>query len=456
MATPCMRNELNLFSMPPVQVSIEGGQWTEVVPLTSLNGGSTTTIEFVKGASADHFYDLSKTLFYVQCKITKADGGEVGGEDLVSTANNTLATMFNQVEVSLNGERVSSASLNYPYKAYLETHLGHGKEAKSSRLSAQFYQNDSNLGVNEPKPSKPAGSTDEPPFNPGLLYRHEKCGKNEAFEMIGRPNCDIFNVKRFLIPGVEIRLRFTRSKDSFCLMTPDKENEEFKINILDAKLMFHRVSVSPSLALAVERTLDVKPALYPMVRTETRVFHIASDRYGASIDNLFGGVLPKRITLGMVRNEAYNGDYHQNPFNFEHFNLNKLVLYCDGERIPWNELKLDYGKGDFLQGYYTLFAGGDGIDSDGGNGISRAGYLDGSVLFCFDLTPDQSAANAGHVCPERRGNLRIDLEFGKRLPTTVNLVALCEFDTVLAIDKVRNVIFDYTPPTPPTVRSRTG
>lgn len=453
-----MHSELNLFSQPPVQVSIEDGQWSEVSPLTSLNGGTSKTIEFLKGASADDFYDLSKTLLYVKCLITKADGSEVPDGKRVAPVNNLLSSMFSQVDVSLNGERVSSASLNYGYKAYLETHLGHSKEAKTSRLSSQLYVRDSNLSISDPKPQKGnEEDAEEPPLNPGLAYRYEKCGKNKAFEMIGRPNCDIFNVARYLIPGVDIRMRFTRSSDAFCLMTRDGETEEFKINVLAANLLFRRVTVSPSLALAVERTLDSQPALYPMVRTETRVFHVEGGRYGTVFENLFGGVLPKRITLGLVDNKAYNGDYHKNPFNFKHFDLNKMVLYCGGERIPWNELKLDYKNNDFLHGYYTLFAGGDGIDADSGNGISREEYLDGSVLYCLDLTPDQSAASAGHVCPERRGNLRIDLGFGNRLPDTVNLVALCEFDTILAIDKARNVTLDYTPPPPSgSVRGRSA
>ena len=94
MATPCMRGELNLFNTPPVQVSVEGGQWVEVSPITSLNGGATTTIEFVKTASADHFYDLSKTLLCVKCKITNSDGSPIDANKKVAPANSTLATVF--------------------------------------------------------------------------------------------------------------------------------------------------------------------------------------------------------------------------------------------------------------------------------------------------------------------------------------------------------------------------
>ena len=187
----------------------------------------------------------------------------------------------------------------------------------------------------------------------------------------------------------------------------------------------------------------MQPAQYPLVRTETRVFHIPSGVSSYTQDNLFGNQLPKRITLGLVNNVAYNGDITKNPFNFEDFKLNKLVLYSDGERTPWSELKVNYKTNHFLQGYFTLFAGGDGVYADTGNALSREDYLDGNALYCFDLTPDQSASNAGHVNPEKRGNLRIDIGFATPLAQVVNVVALCEFDGVISIDKARNVTTDF-------------
>ena len=444
-----MRNELNLFTLPPVQVSIDGGRWGEVVPLTSLNAGSRTVIEFVKGASAEHYYDLSKTLLYVKCKITKANGKDVEEGKKVAPVNNTLASIFNQVDVWLNSELVSSSSSNYAYKGYLETHLGSSKDAKNGRLSAHMYTQDSNLGEVDPDPELD-GAGNPKPYNPGLKYRHELTKQSKTFELMGKPSCDIFNITRYLIPGVEIRMRFSASNHSFCLLSP--EGEEYMMNFLDAKLIFHRVSITPSLSLAIERTLDLQPALYPMVRTETRVFHITDDRADAMVDNLYGGVLPKRVTIGLVKNEAYNGDYSKNPFNFEHFGLTRAELFCDGERFPWNELNLDCSKDEFLQGYYTLFTGADALDAETSCGISRGEYLDGNALICYDLTPDQSAASANHVCPERNGNLRVKLHFSQKLPKSVNLIALFEFDCVMAIDKARKVTYDYTPPSPALVR----
>ena len=436
----CLRSELNLFSQPPVQLSIDGGRWGEVVPLTSLDAGSRTVIEFVKGASAEHYYDLSKTLLYLKCKITKGDGSSLGNGAKVAPVNNTLGSVFSQADVWFNSELVSSSSSHYAYKSYLEAHLGSSKDVKNGRLSAAMYTEDSNLDEIDP----------ESDSNPGLKYRYEKCGRNNTFELMGKPSCDIFNITRYLIPGVEIRVRFSASNNNFCLIAPEGDN--YKLNFVDAKLIFHRISISPSLSLAIERTLERQPAIYPMVRTETRAFHVGDDRADAMIDNLYAGELPKRVTIGLVRNEAYNGDLKKNPYHFEHFGLTRAELFCDGERVPWNELVLDCANASFLQAYYTLFTGADALDTESTSGISRDEYLDGSCLLVYDLTPDQSAASVSHVCPKRRANLRVKLNFSQKLPKTVNLLALFEFDNIMAIDKARKVTYDYTPPSPSNLR----
>ena len=43
----------------------------------------------------------------------------------------------------------------------------------------------------------------------------------------------------------------------------------------------------------------------------------------------------------------------------------------------------------------------------------------------------------------QKGNLRLEFHFRAALQTTVNVVAYAEFESVLEIDKNRNVIYDY-------------
>ena len=43
----------------------------------------------------------------------------------------------------------------------------------------------------------------------------------------------------------------------------------------------------------------------------------------------------------------------------------------------------------------------------------------------------------------KHGNVRLDLKFGAALPNTINVIAYAEFESVLEIDKSRNIIIDY-------------
>lgn len=80
----CMKSELELFTTPPTQTSIEKSGYVNIYPLTSLqlNG----PLEFVLTPSSDNYIDLQKTILYLKCRlmfkgdteITKKAPGEIG------------------------------------------------------------------------------------------------------------------------------------------------------------------------------------------------------------------------------------------------------------------------------------------------------------------------------------------------------------------------------------------
>jgi len=58
-------------------------------------------------------------------------------------------------------------------------------------------------------------SSDTP--NQALVRRARYIREECALDLIGHLYCDVFNQNKFLINGVEVRMRLVRSKDSFCL-----------------------------------------------------------------------------------------------------------------------------------------------------------------------------------------------------------------------------------------------
>ena len=150
----------------------------------------------------------------------------------VAPINNTLHSIFSQIDVSLNDMNVSSATTTYPYRAYIETHLNYGTDAKTSWLrTAMCFIND-NLTVSNSIPDSSSAR------NTGLKRRHGICTAKPTFDMIGPLHVDVFNQSKYMLNGVTMKVRMTRKSDV---------TESFKVDIVSAKLFVRKLKITPSL-----------------------------------------------------------------------------------------------------------------------------------------------------------------------------------------------------------------
>ena len=434
-SSQCLRSELDLFYLPPTQTAVDGSQWVEHSPVSTIT--SSSPIEFIVSGSGEDYMDLNNTLLEVKACIKTTNNSPVDAAVAVAPINNTLHSLFSQIDVSLNDVNVSSATTTYPYRAYIETHLNYGTDANKSRLQAAMYFIDDKLTVSNPIPDSSSAR------NMGLKRRHGICTAKPTFDMIGPLHVDVFNQSKYMLNGVTMKVRMTRSKDSFVLMAKSDVTESFKVDILSAKLFVRKLKITPCLCLAHERILQQKTAKYPITRVECKVIHLPQGQKSFTHDNLFLGQLPKRIVLGLVDNRAFNGDISLNPYNFQHCNLNYLAVHLDGQQVPWAPLQSSFSGSSYIRAFYTQFTGGDGISSDTGNTIGRDQFVNGHALYCFDLTPDLSSSCGHHFSVTKSGNLRLELAFEVALSITGNVLVYSEFDNVIEIDKDRKVTRNY-------------
>ena len=350
------------------------------------------------------------------------------------TNKQTLHSLFSQIDVSLNDVNVSFATTIYPYRAYIKTHLHYGTDAKKSRLQAVMYFIDDNLTVSNPIPDSSSAR------NMGLKRRHVICTSKPTFNMIGPLHIDVFNHSKYMLNGVTMKVRMTRSKDSFVLMTKSDVTESFKVDILSAKLFVRKLKITPRLGLAHERILQQKT---PITRVECKVIHLPQEQKSFTHDNLVLGQLPMRIVLDLVDDRAFNGDISLNPYNFQHFYLNYLAVHLDEQQVPWAPLQPSFSGSSYIRAFYTQFTGGDGISSDAGSTIGREQFVNGHALYCFDLTPDLSSSCGHHFSVTKSGNLRLELAFEVALSITGNVLVYSEFDNVIEKDKDRKVTRNY-------------
>ena len=123
----CMKSELDIFTVPPTQTSIETGNWVEYNPIATLDDRSS--IKFCVSGSGHDYLNAANTQLYVKAKITRADGTALPYDAAVGPINLFLHSLFSDVEVSLNETPVTSSNNTYAHRAFIETLLSYGTTA---------------------------------------------------------------------------------------------------------------------------------------------------------------------------------------------------------------------------------------------------------------------------------------------------------------------------------------
>jgi len=153
--------------------------------------------------------------------------------------------------------------------------------------------------------------------NVGFTERQKKIARGRSFELYDRLHLDMWFQEKYLLNGVDIRLRLNRSSAAFHLMSA----VDSKTVIQEARLYVRRVEVLPKVGNDISHTLSRTTAKYPIRRVEVKTFTIAAGLRSKIEDHLFQGQLPKRLFIGIVSNAALNGTHDKNPFKFNHYSV---------------------------------------------------------------------------------------------------------------------------------------
>ena len=195
----CTKSELDLFSVPPTQTSIEQGSWIEYHPITTVTEGSP--IEFDVNGSGEDYIDFANTLLYIKSKLTAINGDDLADDAAVGPVNLFLHSLFAQVDISLNGTLITASTNTYPYRAMIETLLSYGEDAKTSQLTSTLFYKDQagtmdsiNVGGNAAL------------RNDGLMKRRAIGSESREFDMMGRLHADIFFQDRYMLNEVGIKI----------------------------------------------------------------------------------------------------------------------------------------------------------------------------------------------------------------------------------------------------------
>ena len=429
----CSKSELDLFKLPPLNTSVEKGGWSEHSGDCKSNNESIR----IDVEGSDDYIDLSNVTLYLKIKVYPKGKEEEGLDEnaKIGLVNNTLHSMFSQIELKLNNVTVENSNTHYPYKSIFRELLNHGKDTQMSYLSSNFFYKDTPGAMDSVDLYTAENIKVKKNFNEGFLKRRQILinGKGTV-EFKGRLHCDLFNTNKYLINYTTLSVLLTKNSDNFILMGEG----DYEVKILEAKLCVRKVKVSTSVQLAHNLALE-KSFINYYIKNSKIVTRKITSSGNIESQNICKGLLPTRIIIGLVESRAVFGQKDKNPFNFKHFDLSEVNLTVNEKSSPYHSvMKLDFDKNLYLNAYFTIY---EGIDKpELGNNISREEYPKGYTLFAFDLSPDLCTGE--HINIQNSGQIDIQLSFSKTFSDPILLIAYLEFDKIIYLNKLRQVESD--------------
>lgn len=435
MATLAALNELDLFTQTAVQCSVDKEYVSEHRPIMSISN-STSPITFHIQTTDDEYINLRemKLRMRVSFQINKEGAASAADWAKIATENLLLHSMFKSIEVELNDKLITDSQNTYPYKAMFEVMTNFTNDAKNSHLSAAGY-------------STPSANKEDilPARSSWLLPKDPTSKTSKVIELYGKLFIDMAYQPRAILGGSSLRITFLPQSSNAFYLRNKLASSTLSTNIVDICLEVNRSKVTHLLREAHLSALNRSPARYNHTRSEVRVFNLSSEILSETLDNIIIGTLPRRALVGFVSHEAFNGSYATNPFNFQHFNLSHLCFHMDGQQFPSRPFTPDFEEGLFMREYLSVFDAYNQLSTDSVTDFHRDSYLKGKVLYGVNLSPDTSdgALISGHISPAKRGNLRLEIKFAKKLTAPVNVLLYLEYDAMLEISKDKTVRTNY-------------
>jgi len=285
--------------------------------------------------------NLKDSFLYLRIRVLDASGKEIANNAAISITNFPIVSLIEKAETYFNDKLVSTLH-NYGYLEYLAVLLGKGKEEKKASLLNGLWVTDS-LGTATVK-------------NVGYGERLKFLEKSKSLELTGKIYDGIWQQDRYILPNVTVKLKLLRQKADFALYAP-KNDVKYTIEYQEAILFVKRHMLNPIVQHQHMAALEKgEVALYPFQDIQVNTLAIPKNELVHVRQWIFSKEdIPKRIVIGLVKSEAYEGRLDADPFNFRHFNLSKLAVTLNDDLSQYALSEFDFDSDRWLVAFEKNF-----------------------------------------------------------------------------------------------------
>jgi hypothetical protein len=223
---------------------------------------------------------------------------------------------------------------------------------------------------------------------------------------------------------------------------------DFKLLVSKVQLWVRKARMQSTVVEGHAQVLENAVAKYKLERVMTKTLLIYREGGSYSADGVFSGQIPKRVIICFVSNDAYNGKYELNPYNYVHLNVSMLAVYINGKCFPAIPFTPNYTHDaendqpiNYMREYRAMHDGAGVYHNNKSLGITYDEFSKGYCFYVIDLTQNQRANDTSSINLIKSGDLRIDVSFKTNVLVAHTMIVYGEFDNMFHINKNRQVTF---------------
>ena len=338
----CAVGELDLYALPVTQKDIP-----KTIPITKTTTNAltdtTTSFDFTFEPSSN-YTDLSEaSLFIEYTVVTDDDDTAVTVADKAAPVNNLLHSIFSNVQMLINGEKVTGNYEQYAYKAYITDLVATEYREKVTRMEGcQKWISDT------------AGQMDTrgAAYTVWVKRRADSVG-DERKSVVGKPHLDMLDQCKLLPSHCELRFIFERTPNLFHMQ--QAAALDFSVVIKKAEMTIRQVVVRDEVVEVHNKSvLDPRMGAfnYPISRSKVikHTLPVGAQDYTFTLPDTTQ--IPSQLILGLVKESASAGSKGENPYNFKHYDITDTAVQFDDQKF---EVKTNFNTCNVTQAYARLF-----------------------------------------------------------------------------------------------------
>ena len=268
-------------------------------------------LKFVKGHGYDTYESKEKKKEHKDKSVVFTETGddeeEQEEEARVTHVNNTMHSIFSNVEVYINNQQIYNYTGLSAHKSYISNNFKAAISEYKGVLHCEGYDYEQDPEViSNPLP------------DPFFTRRMKLLSRPDDFMLYGKLGIDFFSTSELLYPNMKIRLRLIRARPIFYLIS---DNPNVSVGIVDCSFYTRRISLKDDYHKKRMDMLAYAPVEYNSLETLAKTFIIPAKQNQFIRDNIFNNAPSCRVANSMHTNSAFTGSFTKIPFWYQQFDL---------------------------------------------------------------------------------------------------------------------------------------